>query len=390
VNDASKDIEPKDLTDAVVRNGAGREDVQRAIDAAVPWKAGTKTAKTNGTAKGVEMKGATFPAKPKRKSIAERVIDLADVQPPGELPLLFGQYLLKGAAHWLTGATGLGKSTLLFNIACALAEGTALWGIACQQTRILYCDTESGDTGRARKIERLYQDTPRVRGQLLFLREPVKLPEELDELLAFVQAQSISLVVFDTARRVFSVKDENDNAEVYNRIIPTLDALKAAGVATLTLGHPSKNGNGSARGAGAQEDAGDVNLTLSMHRGEVSDADGVIALRVTKNRLLGLGIAPLLLKRIGDDQFAAVEMAESGTGKEAAMGPLLMCRQCVLDFLQATSDGKASFGELLGAAAADGFTKATLGRALKSMTEEGDLIHTPRQGYALSDPFADD
>jgi len=54
VNDASKDIEPKDLTDAVVRNGAGREDVQRAIDAAVPWEAHAEAhaevQKPNGTA----------------------------------------------------------------------------------------------------------------------------------------------------------------------------------------------------------------------------------------------------------------------------------------------------------------------------------------------------
>ena len=245
------DLPPKDLTEFIVKNGAHKGDVQTLIEQATPYKLADipedtmPAAKRNGT-----------PKASKRKPIAERIVDLADVQPPTDLPLLFGQYVLKGAAHWLTGATGLGKSTLLFNLACALAEGTSLWGIECEQTKVLYADMESGDVGRAHKIERLYQDAPRVRGQLLFLREPIKLPDELDDLVAFVQSEEIGLVVFDTARRCFSVRDENDNAEVYNRVIPTLDALKQVGVATLTLGHPSKNGNGSARGAGAQEDAG--------------------------------------------------------------------------------------------------------------------------------------
>ncbi len=324
-----------------------------------------------------------------RKPFEARMVDLADVSTPDELPLLFGQYLLKGASHWLTGQTGLGKSTLLFNIACALAEGTALWGIECEPTRILYCDMESGDVGRAHKIERLYRDSPRVRGQLLFMREPVKLPDELAEMLAFVQSQQISLVIFDTARRCFSVKDENDNAEVYNRVIPTLDALKMAGVATLTMGHPSKSGNGSARGAGAQEDAGDINLSLIMHQGDVGDANGVIALRVTKNRLLGLGISPLLLRRIGDDQFERVENGESGVPPET-MGALLQCRQAVMDYLAAIPEGKASFQDLVAMAVSSGYSKSTLNRALKEMTQQNELGHAQRQGYRLIDPFADD
>jgi len=323
---------------------------------------------------------------PKRKPIAERIVDLADVAPPTELPLLFGQYLLKGHAHWLTGQTGLGKSTLLFNIACALAEGTPLWGIDCQQTRVLYCDMESGDMGRAHKIERLYREAPRVRGHLLFLREPVKLPDELPELLAFASERGVSLVIFDTARRCFSVKDENDNAEVYNRVVPTLDALKAAGVATLTLGHPSKNGNGSARGAGAQEDAGDVNLNLTMHRGEVGDKDGVIALRVSKNRLLGLGIPTLYLKRIGDDQFERLDTSEA-TPQEEPVSKQIQCRQALMDILADTEIGM-THGAMLEAAQRTGFAKATFARTLKAMKDAEEVRLTPDGSYLLADPFA--
>jgi len=387
VTDTQATDAPKDLTE-YLKNGATPADVQRLVDAAVPYVAEETPSPSGAAAKPEKRNGATHnAARPHRKPIAERIVDLADVEAPGELPLLFGQYLLKGAAHWLTGATGLGKTTWAMNLCCALAEGKPLWGIECEQTRILYCDMESGDLGRAIKIERLYRDAPRVRGQLLFLREPVKLPNELDELLAYVKEQGIGLVVFDTARRCFSVKDENDNAEVYNQVVPTLDALKQAGVATLTMGHPSKNGNAGARGAGAQEDAGDVNLSLTMHGGaDVSDPNGVLSLRVTKNRVLGLGISPLLLRRVGGDQF---ERAEAGAEeREEPITKQMQCRQAVMDAL-AGVDSSLSHGALLEAAKGAGFSKATFERCIKHMRDEEEVCRAG-DGYALTDPFAED
>ena len=271
----------------------------------------------------------------------------------------------------------------------ALAEGTPLWGFDCVPTKVLYADMENGDVGRAFKIERLYQGAARVRGQLLFLREPVKLPEELPDLLAFVQAHGIGLVIFDTARRCFSVRDENDNAEVYNRVVPTLDALKQLGVASLTLGHPSKNGNGSARGAGAQEDAGDVNLALSLHRGEVTDPDTVVALRVTKNRLLGLGIPPLLLKRIGSDQYERVECGDLPAVAEETPGKRTLCRASLLAHLESLPTGHAAFGELMAAMKQQGYSEATARRAKDDLEKEGELVRAEEGGYRLLDPFAE-
>ena len=324
---------------------------------------------------------------PPRKAIADRIIDLADVQPPGDLPLLFGPYLLQGHSHWLTGQTGLGKSTLLYNIACALAEGTPLWGFDLEPTRVLYADMENGDVGRAYKVDRLYGSTPRVRNQLLFLREPIKLPDELPELLAYVQAQQIGLVIFDTARRCFSVRDENDNAEVYNRVVPTIDALKQLGIASLTLGHPSKNGNGSARGAGAQEDAGDVNLSLTMHRGEIGDKDGVVALRVTKNRLLGLGVPPLYLRRIGEDQFERADAGEMVDAVEEPQSKRELCKASVIDYLASLQVPHASHSVLIAAMKQQGYTEATARRAKDDLENEGKLLRAIGGGYCLPDPF---
>jgi hypothetical protein len=258
-----------------------------------------------------------------RKPFSETVITFRDIPPPPlELPYLFGPYLNDGAAHWLTGKTGIGKSTWLYNVLPALATGTELWGIPTKPTRILYLDMESGELGRSMKAERLFPDRANdERMENLFIQpEPPRFPADLPALLAFVQEKAINLVVFDTARRVFSVKDENDNSEFYQKVVPILDAFKARGIATLTMGHPAKNGSdGSSRGAGAQDDAGDVNLSLMMHRSEIRDKNGVIALHVAKNRILGNDHPPLLLRRIGKDRFQRLSNEEESampTGAE--------------------------------------------------------------------------
>lgn len=373
-----------DVSDWLDAGGVGA-DLLKLVKEAVDWT--PESAPTT-----VAELQPSSPKGPKRMTIAERVIDLADVGPPGDAPLLFGPYLLKGAAHWLTGQTGIGKSTFVYNLACALAEGKPLWGIGCEQTRVLYLDLESGDTGRALKLERLYLDAPRVRDHLFFLREALQFPQELADLLAFVSAQSIGLVIFDTARRCFSVKDENDNAEVYNRIVPVLDGLKAAGVATLTLGHPAKNGNGSARGAGAQEDAGDVNLSLTMYSGEVSADNGIVALKVMKNRILGLGQPPLLLKRLGKDRFepegdtGGFQDADGVEGqREQKRGE--KARSAITDMLKG---GAAKYGEIVGRLQGDGHKLSTVKTALSGLFKQGDVEKDSGGCYRLSDPFAED
>lgn len=323
---------------------------------------------------------------PRRRPLAERVKDMANIgPPPTDLPLLWW-VLTEKSTHWLAAPSGVGKSTVAFNIVTSMAEGTELWGLPVKRPcRILYCDLESGEYILQTKLQRLYMGTPRVRGGVFFL-EDFDVTAEMNGLVAFCRAHSIDLVVFDTAAKTWSLRDENDNSEVGRSVTPILETLKRAGFASLVIDHTGKNAKG-ARGASSKSANVDVVLELDL-RGQPNVPDARIWFECHKHKLLGFP-PPLTLRRIGDDQFERVDTAEAGAD-QAAIGPMLRCRQFVLDFLQATSDGRASFGALLGAAEAGGFTKATLHRALKSMEVEGDLLHPPRQGYALPDPFADD
>ena len=393
----------KDLTEWIVVSGATAADLARVIEEAERVGGGGPPAPSLGS--NTERRhglssltpapqnwggGASSPS-PTRKPLPERLIDLADVPaPPAELPFLWGAFLNEGVSHWMTGRTGLGKSTFAFNLACALAEGRTLWGIECRPRRILYVDMESGDIGRSLKVQRLYKDRPRPLGKLLFVREPIRLPDESAALVAYLDTEKFDLVIFDTARRVFAVKDENDNAEVYNRIIPTLDALKVRGVATLTMGHPPKNGGLGARGAGAQEDAGDVNLLLTMHRGEVTDADGIIALSITKNRLLGLGQPPLYLKRIGHDQFERVDASSVPPAEDVPekQSPRDRCRQAVLALLESNGGKAVAYKDVVNGVAAQGLAYATINRALKDLLDEKEVVQAKSGEYVLYDPFA--
>lgn len=317
---------------------------------------------------------------PARSPLADRVISASDVPPPPEeLPCLWGTYLEESGRHWLTGATGLGKSTFAFNLAGALAEGRELWGVPCSPTRVLYVDTESGDHGRRLKLARLYADAPRPR-DLLFLPDAPHLPSETDALIAFAKSERLGLVILDTARRCFAIKDENDNAEFYQKVVPVLDGLRNVGTATLVLGHPAKAGDGSPRGAGGQADAVDVSLSLT------ANGENGVTLRVAKSRLFGLSVPPLYLRRIGNDQF---ECRDGDGPADVSETPtkLVACRDTIVRLLWGRND-PASHSEIIAAAREQGYTESTTKRALKAL-KEADTVGNDEGGYLL-DPFIED
>ena len=76
-------------------------------------------------------------------------------------------------------------------------------------------DLESGDIGRALKVQSLYGDRRRQAGRLRFIREPLRLPDESAEMVAYAAGEGFDLGIFDTARRVFAVKDEHVSLEVF-------------------------------------------------------------------------------------------------------------------------------------------------------------------------------
>ncbi len=356
----------EDFTSWVIGKGATAADVQKAIEAAAPFL--------------LKPEPAAVPL-PARKALAERLVDMADIgPPPTDLPLLWWVFTEK-MTHWLSAPSGAGKTTLAFNIVTALAEGTDLWGrVTRRPVRTVYVDRESGQIVQQTKLEKLYQGAPRVRGGLLFL-DDIQLPTEMPDLVSFCQSRSVDLVVFDTAAKTWNLRDENDNAEIGRSITPVLETLKSAGVASLVIDHTGKNGSG-ARGASAKSANVDVVLDVDV-RGEGEHA--VVSVNCSKHKLLGFP-PPLMLKRIGSDQFENVDADASGMEEETA-SKQMQCRQFILDTL-GDADAPITHGGLMKRATADGIKKSTFSSVWRSMKSEQE-VRTEGDGYVLTDPFAE-
>lgn len=136
-----------------------------------------------------------------------------------------------------------------------------------------------------------------------------------------------------------------------------------------------------------------MNLLLTMHRGEVNDADGVISLSITKNRLLGLGQPPLFLKRIGRDQFERLDADQLPPSEDVGAGsprpsPRDRCRAAVLTLLESNGGKPVAFKDLSNAVEAQGVGRNTIYRALKELLDEGEVEQPSSGHYLLSDPFA--
>lgn len=325
--------------------------------------------------------------KRERVSIAERIIDASTmVKPEGEQPTLCGPYILPGASHLLVGTRGIGKSTLAFGMAATIAMGTEWYGLECTQVNVLYIDTENGERLRSEKLHRLFKDGFPSEGRLYFLDGSCKMEADSNGLIEFAMKNNIRLVIFDTLRRCFAVKDENDNAEFYARVAPILDALKEAGIASLLLAHPAKGTGKSARGAGAQEDAVDIVLSVGMrNNGSVTDELGVIELSSMKNRILGLTVPPLLLRRAGNDQFSLLSAGEltvaADTVRESTKQE--QCEAAIAEYLEYIHPDRATYTDLLKAMQEKAFSNSTFKNALASLKETGALAQT-ETGYQVN------
>ena len=179
---------------------------------------------------------------------------------------------------------------------------------------------------------------------------------------------------------MFKLKDENDNALFYQAVAPVLDALKETGVASLTLGHTGKNAVRT-RGASAVEDAVDIVLDLGIHRGEKQDKDAVISLKCRKHRLLGF-IDPLLLRRVGNDQFAVAEAGEAA--EPEALTTSLRCAAGIKNLL--ASRGQAvRHSDIVKAMVAEGIAEGSAKRVIADLQKKGIIEHDLTGGYVLSD-----
>jgi hypothetical protein len=307
---------------------------------------------------------ATFhnplPYTPEKAEISKsRLIWAKDVPPPGngeKIDTLLGEFLYPGSLHLLAGEPGIGKTTLLYNLAVHLAKGKDFAGLTVlRPIRILYYDLETPDLLFKRKLHLISENQPPER--LAFTR-----PFFSKEALAYVKEHKFDLIILDTLNEAFETREEEDNAEANRQMQELRKIINATGVAILGVSHmgkdPSSKGVYKLRGASARPAAADVVLNVESH------SEDVIRIEVAKSRWVG-GKPRIFLRKSGEDSFEGADIAgEETLTTENQIKELIA-------FVTPFEPRGIRTNEIIMRAAEQGFQKSTTEKVLSRMAQIG-------------------
>ena len=282
-----------------------------------------------------------------------------DVPPPKEgeeIESLWGPFLFPSSLHTMAGDAGLGKTTLLYNIAIRMARGEEFGGFKPPRPlRVLYYDFETPDLLFKRKLHLISENSPPE--GLAFARS-----FHASEALALAKEHNFDLIIIDTLNEAFETKDEGDNAEANRQMRELRRIVKDSGAAIVALSHmgkdPSAKGVYKLRGASARPAAADVVLNVETY------SDDVICLEVAKNRWVG-GVVKLFLRKAGEDQFEVAEVAGENTA--TAEKQIREYIASIIPYETATIKTQ----EILTKAVESGFQRGTTEKVLSRMSQVG-------------------
>ncbi len=181
---------------------------------------------------------------------------------------VWDRYLPEGTLDLVVSFMKVGKSTLVYALAIAIAQGHPFLGYPTQQGDVLILAVEEHPRDVQRRLQRFglrSQDPVHVhRGRL------DNSPGTFKALKRFITDNDIKLVILETLPRFWSVEDENDNAAVIRQASPFLELARETGAVVLLLHHERKSGGEdgrSIRGGSALFGLVDQALMLERRQG---------------------------------------------------------------------------------------------------------------------------
>lgn len=189
-----------------------------------------------------------------------------------------------GGLSAVIGAPGVGKSSVVLDMACHIATGRTWQGRRVLKTRVLYLPGE-GLAGAVQRIavwgEARGTD---VGTDLLLGRSVIQLAarsEAWAELRAFVAREEIGLIIFDTFARMATNVDENSATDVGKAIKRFDQVRELTNCGVMVVHHTGKSTPDVARGSSALNGALDSELLVrSGERVALPDGDTAKALHV--------------------------------------------------------------------------------------------------------------
>jgi hypothetical protein len=233
--------------DFIVAKGAAAYHTLVSVSVSVPYREKTETE--------TEFPGLVLASELRAADADEKAL-LAGCLAPAMVTLFVGL--------WKAG-----KTTFLSLLLKAMEGGGEFCGLPVQPSRVLYV-TEESERHWAPRRDRLG-----LGDHVAFLVRPFLCKPTIGKWLGFLshviakaEEHAADLVVFDTLSNLWPVRNENDQGEVQEALMP-LHALTARGLSVLLAHHPRK-GDGkeatAARGSGALTAFADTILELRRHR----------------------------------------------------------------------------------------------------------------------------
>ncbi len=290
----------------------------------------------------------------------------------GQEPGLWGDFFMSESIHLLSGEAGVGKTTLLYNLAISACTGDDFLGIPFRGSlRVLYIDLETPHPLWRKKM-RLASDG-NLPDNLAFIFH-ISLRDEIRQLINEVNQHHFDLVIIDTMNEAFQTLDENDNAEANRQMVSIRELVRETRAAVVLVHHVGKSAEGKKvyRGRGASARAASVDVVLNIE----GVSEEVIKLELVKNRWVG-GTSKLFLRKMGEDIFEPTEV--SG---EESVSHRIEAQTSILDLL-ATACKAMPTSDIKAWCQHKGFFSATIERALSGLVQVGKVNKVKRGVYSL-------
>jgi hypothetical protein len=309
--------------------------------------------------------------------------------------VLFG--LMRGNVGTMFAVTNLGKTTLALNICLSLAAGRTFEPFvkgSRRGRRVMVIDGECTQPELKADLERMMRNWSSEERELVeenlhlicdqeINEEPLNLsnPAHMGAIIECAQRFQPDLIVVDTLSALFTLRSENDNAEIKNVVMQPLKKMaKDANAAVWLLHHIGKQNEDGQATVGAYSGRGGSNIgalarTVVLLKPDKHDPERVV-FSIPKAK--GFRLEPLLVRLDADARWFI-------TSKET---PLPQPTNYELVVSTVKIYGRPMKRKEINAALAESMSMQTITRHLEQALTRGDLV-TPKYGFYCAPELAD-
>jgi hypothetical protein len=157
---------------------------------------------------------------------------------PQPIDWVWQSYIAEGDLFLFAAYMKVGKSTFIYPLVIAIAKGLPFLGLETNKRPVLVLALEESPRDVELRLKKLGMtpDDP------IYIHEGPLSEKELDRVQSFIREKKIGFVLLDSLPYYWTVKSENDNAEILRAVKPLLSVARETGAAVGLIHHESKYG----------------------------------------------------------------------------------------------------------------------------------------------------